>query len=48
MRARVDELVASGMSRKDAVSRASDETGLPRNAVYAAAVGGTGRARQRR
>lgn len=40
VRARVEALVATGMSRKDAVKAVAGETGLPRNAVYEAAVSG--------
>jgi 16S rRNA (cytidine1402-2'-O)-methyltransferase len=39
VRSRVDEVVAEGATRKDAVIQVARETGLPRNAVYAAAVG---------
>lgn len=39
IRARVDELVAGGSSRKDAVRAVAAETGLARNAVYEASVG---------
>jgi 16S rRNA (cytidine1402-2'-O)-methyltransferase len=35
----VDALVASGLSRKDAVRAVADRTGTPRNVVYDAAVG---------
>ena len=38
LRARVGELVAGGMSRKDAVRAVAAETGLPRNAVYEASL----------
>lgn len=38
LRARVEALVARGASRKDAVRAVAAETGLPRNAVYDAAI----------
>lgn len=38
LRARVDARVSSGMTRKDAVRAVSQETGVPRNDVYDAAV----------
>ena len=37
--ARVRELIAQGLSRKDAVKQAAKELDLPKNAVYAAALG---------
>ena len=39
LRAQVDALVESGLSRKDAVRSVADRTGTPRNDVYDAAVG---------
>ena len=36
--ARVRELIASGMSRKDAVKQTAQELNLPKNAVYDAAL----------
>jgi 16S rRNA (cytidine1402-2'-O)-methyltransferase len=39
LKVRVDGLVAAGASRKDAVRTVVQETGLPRNAVYDAALG---------
>ena len=36
--ARVQELLAQGMSKKDAVKQASQETGFPKNALYDAAM----------
>jgi len=39
LRSRVDEVVGEGATRKDAVIQVARETGLPRNVVYAAAVG---------
>jgi 16S rRNA (cytidine1402-2'-O)-methyltransferase len=39
LRAQVDALVESGASRKDAVRAVSERTGVPRNAVYDAAIG---------
>ena len=37
-KSRVDELMASGMSRKDAVKQTAAELNLPKNAVYEAAL----------
>ena len=37
--ARVNELIAGGLSRKDAIKQTAQELGLPKNAVYAAALG---------
>ncbi len=37
-RARVEELMAGGMSRKDAVKQTAQELNLPKNAVYEAAL----------
>ena len=37
--ARVNELIADGLSRKDAIKQTAQELGLPKNAVYAAALG---------
>lgn len=37
--ARVNELISQGLSRKDAVKQTAQELGLPKNAVYAAALG---------
>lgn len=37
--ARVSELIAQGLSRKDAVKQTAQELNLPKNAVYAAALG---------
>jgi 16S rRNA (cytidine1402-2'-O)-methyltransferase len=42
LRAQVEALIASGASRKDAVRAVSERTGVPRNAVYDAALGGKG------
>jgi 16S rRNA (cytidine1402-2'-O)-methyltransferase len=39
LRMQVDALVSGGASRKDAVRAVSDRTGVPRNAVYDAAIG---------
>jgi 16S rRNA (cytidine1402-2'-O)-methyltransferase len=39
LRAQVEALVAAGASRKDAVRAVSERTGVPRNAVYDAAIG---------
>jgi 16S rRNA (cytidine1402-2'-O)-methyltransferase len=39
LRAQVDALVKAGASRKDAVRAVSERTGVPRNAVYDAAIG---------
>ena len=39
LKSRVDALVSRGSTRKDAVMQVARETGLPRNAVYTAAVG---------
>lgn len=39
--ARVAELMAQGLSRKDAVKQTAQELELPKNAVYAAALGET-------
>lgn len=39
LKAQVDALVERGASRKDAVRAVSDRTGVPRNAVYDAAIG---------
>ena len=36
--ARVQELLAQGASKKDAVKQASQETGFPKNALYDAAM----------
>ena len=36
---RVNELIAGGLSRKDAIKQTAQELGLPKNAVYAAALG---------
>ena len=36
--ARVNELIAQGLSRKDAIKQAAKELDLPKNAVYAAAL----------
>ncbi len=36
--ARVQELLAQGMSKKDAIKQASQETGFPKNALYDAAM----------
>lgn len=36
---RVNELISQGLSRKDAVKQTAQELGLPKNAVYAAALG---------
>lgn len=36
--ARVNELIAQGLSRKDAIKQTAQELGLPKNAVYAAAL----------
>ena len=36
--ARVNELIAGGLSRKDAIKQTAQELGLPKNAVYAAAL----------
>ena len=36
---RVNELIADGLSRKDAIKQTAQELGLPKNAVYAAALG---------
>ena len=37
--ARVNELITGGLSRKDAIKQTAQELGLPKNAVYAAALG---------
>ena len=37
--ARVNELISQGLSRKDAIKQTAQELGLPKNAVYAAALG---------
>lgn len=37
--ARVNELIAGGLSRKDAIKQTAQELGLPKNTVYAAALG---------
>ena len=37
--ARVNALIAGGLSRKDAIKQTAQELGLPKNAVYAAALG---------
>lgn len=37
--ARVNELIAGELSRKDAIKQTAQELGLPKNAVYAAALG---------
>ena len=37
--ARVNELIYQGLSRKDAIKQTAQELGLPKNAVYAAALG---------
>ena len=37
--ARVEELMGQGLSRKDAVKQTAKELDLPKNAVYAAALG---------
>lgn len=37
--ARVNELIAGGLSRKDSIKQTAQELGLPKNAVYAAALG---------
>ena len=37
--ARVNQLMAQGLSRKDAIRQAAKELALPKNAVYAAALG---------
>jgi 16S rRNA (cytidine1402-2'-O)-methyltransferase len=42
LRAQVEALMATGASRKDAVRAVSERTGMPRNAVYDAAVRQTG------
>ncbi len=39
LRAQVESLVSAGASRKDAVRAVSERTGVPRNAVYDAAIG---------
>jgi 16S rRNA (cytidine1402-2'-O)-methyltransferase len=39
LRAQVEALVDAGASRKDAVRAVSERTGVPRNAVYDAAIG---------
>lgn len=36
---RVNELISQGLSRKDAIKQTAQELGLPKNAVYAAALG---------
>ena len=36
--ARMQELLAQGMSKKDAIKQASQETGFPKNALYDAAM----------
>lgn len=36
---RVNELIFQGLSRKDAIKQTAQELGLPKNAVYAAALG---------
>lgn len=36
---RVNALIAGGLSRKDAIKQTAQELGLPKNAVYAAALG---------
>lgn len=36
---RVNALISQGLSRKDAIKQAAQELGLPKNAVYAAALG---------
>ena len=36
---RVNALISQGLSRKDAIKQTSQELGLPKNAVYAAALG---------
>jgi 16S rRNA (cytidine1402-2'-O)-methyltransferase len=42
LRAQVEALVAAGATRKDAVRAVSERTGVPRNAVYDAALGAKG------
>lgn len=37
--ARVNALISQGLSRKDAIKQTAQELGLPKNAVYAAALG---------
>ena len=37
--ARVSQLMAQGLSRKDAIRQTAKELALPKNAVYAAALG---------
>ena len=37
-KSRVEELMAAGMSRKDAVKQTAQELNLPKNAVYEAAL----------
>lgn len=36
---RVNELISQGLSRKDAIKQTAQDLGLPKNAVYAAALG---------